>query len=142
MVSKIWDKREIFKKGIFIFFVIFWWEILNIKYNWIGNDILDLKDIIVCFNFWNLFCFELWNVELRIVEIGFVKRLVFFFNNYVGILFGLCVFEGLSVDSFIKVENFDIIFMVWFLLLVCGGLKGLWVRGLKICIGVRNVELM
>ena len=79
-----------------------------------------------------------WNEELRIAETGPAKRSAFSFNNHAGIPSGPCALEGLSADSFIKVENSDIIFTAWLSLLACGGSKGLWVRGSKICIGVRN----
>ena len=51
-----------------------------------------------------------WNEELRIAETGPAKRSAFSFNNHAGIPSGPCALEGLSADSFIKVENSDIIF--------------------------------
>ena len=51
-----------------------------------------------------------WNEELRIAETGPARRSAFSFNNNAGIPSCPCALEGLSADSFIKVENSDIIF--------------------------------
>ena len=48
-----------------------------------------------------------WNQKLRIAETGPAKRSAFSFNNHAGIPSGPCALEGLSADSFIKVENSD-----------------------------------
>ena len=50
-----------------------------------------------------------WNEELRIAETGPAKRSAFSFNNHAGIPSDPCALEGLSADSFIKVENSEII---------------------------------
>ena len=51
-----------------------------------------------------------WNEELRITETGHAKRSAFSFNNHIGMPSGPCALVGLSADSFLKVENSDIVF--------------------------------
>ena len=78
-----------------------------------------------------------WNEELRMSETGPAKRSAFSFNNHTGMPSGPSVLEELSADSFLKVAS-DIVFTACLSLLFCGGSKGLWVSGSKLCNIVRN----
>ena len=70
-------------------------------------------------------------------ETGPAKRSAFSFNNHTGMPSGPSVLEELSADSFLKVENSDIVFTACLSLLFCGGSKGLWMSGSKFCITVK-----
>ena len=78
-----------------------------------------------------------WNEEMRMSETGPAKRSAFSFNNHIRMPSGPSVLEELSSDSFVKVENSDIVFTACLSLLFCGGSKGFWVSGSKLCTVVR-----